>query len=102
MSGLFSGGGLFNGVSLVLLIPVVAAALLVFLPGYRLSARLNMLASFLTLLAALPCSLGIDRLAPTFSSTISISFSSCLIPLSASPPVCSVPAILAMNWRPAV
>jgi hydrogenase-4 component F len=53
MSGLFSGAGLFNGVSLVLMIPVIAAALLAVLPSYRLSARLNMLASFLTLLAAL-------------------------------------------------
>jgi len=45
--------GLFNGVSLVLIIPAIAAALLAILPGYRLSARLNVLASFLTLLAAL-------------------------------------------------
>ena len=45
--------GILNGVSLVLLIPVIGAALLAVLPGYRLSARLNMLASFLTLLAAL-------------------------------------------------
>ncbi|MGN7882207.1 hydrogenase 4 subunit F [Ensifer sp. 22460] len=40
-------------VALVLLIPIVAAALLALLPGYRLTARLNVLASFLTLLAAL-------------------------------------------------
>jgi len=45
--------GILNDVSLVLLIPVIGAALLAVLPGYRLSARLNMLASFLTLLAAL-------------------------------------------------
>ncbi len=45
--------GSFNGVALVLAIPAMAAALLAVLPGYRLSARLNMLACFLTLLAAL-------------------------------------------------
>ncbi|HEX3486786.1 MAG TPA: hydrogenase 4 subunit F, partial [Micropepsaceae bacterium] len=43
----------FNGVMLVLAIPPLAAALLAALPGYRLSARLNMLASFLTFVAAL-------------------------------------------------
>ena len=43
----------FNGVALVLVIPAIAAALLAALPGYRLSARLNMLACLLTLLAAL-------------------------------------------------
>ena len=45
--------GVFDGVTLVLAIPTCAAALLAVLPGYRLSAWLNMLASFLTLLAAL-------------------------------------------------
>jgi hydrogenase-4 component F len=39
----------------ILLIPAAAAALLALLPGYRLSARINLAASFLTLLAA--CSL---------------------------------------------
>ena len=53
MNGFFSGASLVNGVSLVLLIPVAGAVLLAGLPGYRLSARLNVLASFLTLLAAL-------------------------------------------------
>jgi hydrogenase-4 component F len=42
-----------NAVTLVLGIPVLAAVLLASIPAYRLSARLNMLASFLTLLAAL-------------------------------------------------
>jgi len=42
-----------DGVTLILAIPAFSAALLGLLPGYRLSARLNMLASFLTLLAAL-------------------------------------------------
>jgi len=36
----------------VLLIPIAAAALLAVLPAYRLTARLNVLASFLTFLAA--------------------------------------------------
>ncbi|WOS65505.1 hydrogenase 4 subunit F [Sinorhizobium fredii] len=40
-------------VALVLLIPIVAAVLLALLPGYRMTARLNVLASLLTLLAAL-------------------------------------------------
>ncbi|MEZ5865654.1 MAG: hydrogenase 4 subunit F [Geminicoccaceae bacterium] len=40
-------------VALVLWIPLVAAALLASLPGYRLTARLNVAASLLTLLAAL-------------------------------------------------
>ena len=40
-------------VSLILAVPIVAAAVLALLPGYRLSARLNVLACFLTLVAAL-------------------------------------------------
>lgn len=52
MSGLPSGMA-SDAVSAVLLIPVVAAALLALLPGYRMTARLNVFASFLTLLAAL-------------------------------------------------
>ncbi|MEK7820928.1 MAG: hydrogenase 4 subunit F, partial [Pseudomonadota bacterium] len=43
----------FDAVMAVLLIPLGAAALLAFLPGYRITARLNMAASLLTLLAAL-------------------------------------------------
>jgi len=43
----------FGGVTWVLLVPVLAAPLLAALPDYRLSARINILASFLTLLAAL-------------------------------------------------
>jgi hydrogenase-4 component F len=42
-----------DGVTLVLAIPAASAVLLGFLPSYRLSARLNVLASFLTFLAAL-------------------------------------------------
>ena len=44
--------GLLDGTTLVLVVPAFAAAVLAVLPGYRLSARLNMVASFLTLLAA--------------------------------------------------
>jgi len=43
----------FNAVAAVLAIPLVAAALLALLPDYRLSARLNVLATLLTFLAAL-------------------------------------------------
>ena len=39
-------------VSAIVLIPIVSAALLVLLPNYRMGARFNMLASFLTFLAA--------------------------------------------------
>ena len=42
-----------NGVTLVLVIPLASAALLALLPGYVATARLNVVASFLTLLAAL-------------------------------------------------
>ncbi|MEZ5906637.1 MAG: hydrogenase 4 subunit F [Geminicoccaceae bacterium] len=50
-------------VALVLWIPLVAAALLASLPGYRLTARLNVAASLLTLLAALMLLAG-ERPAP--------------------------------------
>jgi hydrogenase-4 component F len=43
----------FDALTAVLVIPATAAALLVLLPGYWLSARLNVLASFLTFLSAL-------------------------------------------------
>ena len=43
----------FDAVSAVLLIPIVAATLLAVLPGYRLTARLNVLAALLTFLSAL-------------------------------------------------
>jgi hydrogenase-4 component F len=43
----------FNAFAAVLAIPVVAAALLALLPGYKLSARLNVVATLLTFLAAL-------------------------------------------------
>src|ERR1700692_1496047 len=43
----------FDPVVAVLLIPIGSAALLAVLPGYRLTARLNVVASFATFLAAL-------------------------------------------------
>ena len=42
-----------DGLSLILLIPAVSAAVLVALPGYVVTSKLNVLASFLTLVAAL-------------------------------------------------
>jgi hydrogenase-4 component F len=43
----------FDPIAAVLVIPAVSAVVLALLPGYRLSARINMLATLLTLLAAL-------------------------------------------------
>ena len=43
----------FDALAAVLLIPVFAAALLALLPGYRITARLNVLATFATFLSAL-------------------------------------------------
>jgi hydrogenase-4 component F len=48
----------FNALTAILLIPLAAAALLALLPGYRWAARLNMLASFATLTAALSLFVG--------------------------------------------
>jgi hydrogenase-4 component F len=42
-----------TGVISILVIPIVAAAIFATLPGYRISSRLNVLASFLTFLASL-------------------------------------------------
>jgi hydrogenase-4 component F len=44
---------MFDPVMLVLIVPATAAALLAALPGYRLAARVNMLAALLTFLSAL-------------------------------------------------
>jgi hydrogenase-4 component F len=52
-----------NGVTLILAIPAVSAVLLGLLSGYRLSARVNMLAAFATFLAAL--SLFVKKPAPS-------------------------------------
>jgi hydrogenase-4 component F len=49
----------FDAVVAILLIPAVAAAVLAALPGYRITARLNVLATLLTFLAAL--SLFVER-----------------------------------------
>jgi hydrogenase-4 component F len=43
----------FDATTAILVIPALAAALLAVLPGYRVSSRLNVLASLLTFLAAL-------------------------------------------------
>jgi hydrogenase-4 component F len=45
--------GPVNGVGLILVIPAATAAVLALLPDYRLSARLNVASTFLTLIAAL-------------------------------------------------
>jgi hydrogenase-4 component F len=45
--------GIFEPITAVLAIPLLAAAVLAVLPGYRLSATLNVAAAFLTLLAAI-------------------------------------------------
>src|SRR5665213_4332145 len=44
---------IFDALTGVLLIPAVAAVLLAALPGYRLTARLNVVATFLTFATAL-------------------------------------------------
>jgi len=44
---------LSNAVILILVLPLLTAAILVLLPGYRLSAGLNVVSAFLTLFAAL-------------------------------------------------
>ena len=43
----------FDPVMAILIVPLGAAALMALLPGYRLTARLNVAASLLTMLAAL-------------------------------------------------
>ena len=43
----------FDALTAILLVPALAAGLLATLPGYRLTARLNVLASLLTFLVAL-------------------------------------------------
>jgi hydrogenase-4 component F len=48
-----ASNAVFDALSAILLIPVAAAALLALLPFYRLSARLNVLATLLTFAAAL-------------------------------------------------
>jgi hydrogenase-4 component F len=51
----------FDGADAVLVIPLSAAVLLVLLPGYRFAARLNVAATFLTLLAASSLLFGLHR-----------------------------------------
>ena len=52
MSALAFDAAAFDALSAILLIPLGAAALLALLPGYRLTARLNVLATLLTLAVA--------------------------------------------------
>jgi hydrogenase-4 component F len=54
--------GPFDAITAILLIPACSAALLAIVPGYRLTARLNVLAALLTFLSAL--SLLFDRPSP--------------------------------------
>ena len=54
----------FDAVTAILLIPALTAALLAVMPGYRLTARLNVVASLATFLAALSLFL-IERPQPT-------------------------------------
>ena len=54
---------MFDPVAMILLIPIAAAAVLALLPGYVLTARLNVLAAGLTMLAAFSL-LVVDRPAP--------------------------------------
>ena len=56
--------GLFEPVTAVLGIPALAAALLVALPGYRLTATLNVIATFLTFLAAVSLFFGRPQPSP--------------------------------------
>ena len=53
MTALAFHAPVFDALSVILLIPIAAAAVLAVLPGYWLTARLNVLATFLTLIAAL-------------------------------------------------
>ena len=67
-----------NGVTLILAVPAATAAVLAFMPDCRLSARLNVVSSFVTLLAAISLFVRAPtRPAPTSWSTTSISCSSC-------------------------
>src|SRR5262249_1784250 len=56
--------GLFEPVTAVLAIPALAAALLAMLPGYRLTATLNVISTFLTFLAAVALFFGRPRPTP--------------------------------------
>ena len=55
-----------DALTAVLIIPAMAAAALALLPGYRLTARLNVLATFLTFLAALSLFWGRPQPGPYF------------------------------------
>ena len=61
----------------ILLIPLIAAALLAAIPNYRVSADLNVVASLLSLLAAITLLFHRPAPASTCWSTTSTSSSSC-------------------------
>jgi hydrogenase-4 component F len=69
--------GLFEPVTAVLAIPALAAALLAALPVYRLTATLNVIATFLTFLAAVRCSSAARRRPRISWWMISTTSSSC-------------------------
>ena len=74
MNGIFAGLAL-EPLTAILAIPAASAILLALLPGYWLSARLNVLAAFLTFLAAL--SLLVERPTPSgylFVDDLNITF----------------------------
>ena len=92
----------FTALNALLLIPLVAAGALALIPGYRLSAALNVLASLATprrrqLAVLRPAA----RRRSTCGSTTSASSSSCSPPSSASPPASSPPATSPTRWRSA-
>ena len=59
-------GALPDPVSAILVIPLISAVLLALLPGYRLSARLNVLATFLTFCETLSLFFGDSRMAGSY------------------------------------
>jgi hydrogenase-4 component F len=69
--------GPLEPVTAVLVIPALAAALLVALPGYRLTAALNVLATLLTFVAAVSLFSGAHARPRICWWTTSITCSSC-------------------------
>ncbi|MGY4426621.1 formate hydrogenlyase subunit 3/multisubunit Na+/H+ antiporter MnhD subunit [Bradyrhizobium sp. JR6.1] len=91
-----------DAVAWVLLIPICAAAVLAALPGYRLTAGLNILASLGTLLAALSL-LVIERPQPghyLLIDDLNIVFIVLNTFVGFARPACSARAISPTNSRP--
>ena len=85
----------------VLLIPAIAAALLAVLPGYRATARLDIVATTATLICAVSLFWRRPPTSPiSWSTTTSTLRSSCSRRSSASPQACSARATSPMSWRP--